>query len=63
MIVLLRVSSPHPFLCLRFYSSKRRPRLHGVGNKIWVDRGVVRLTHSRPPYWRGLELSCYLVLW
>jgi len=42
MVVLLRVSSPHPFLCLPFYSSKGRPRLHGVGNKIWVDRGVVR---------------------
>ena len=42
MVVVLRVSSPHPFLCLPFYSSKGRPRLHGVGDRIGVDRGVVR---------------------
>ena len=26
---------------LPFYSSKRRPRLHSIGNKIRVDRSVV----------------------
>ena len=38
VVVLLRIS----FLCLPFYSSKGRPRLHGVGDRVGVDRGVVR---------------------
>jgi len=42
MLVVLPVSHFHPFLCLPFYSSKGRPRLHGIGNKIGVDMGVVR---------------------
>jgi len=32
----------YPFLCLPFYSSKGRPRLHVVGDRVGVDRGVVR---------------------
>jgi len=33
---------PLPFLYLPFYSSKGSPRLHGVGDRVGVDRGVVR---------------------
>jgi len=35
-------SSSYSFLSLPFYSSKGRPRSHVVGNKIRLDRGVVR---------------------
>ena len=31
----------YSFLSLPFYSSKGRPRLQVVGNKIRLDRGVV----------------------
>jgi len=43
MVVLLGMSRvPYPFLCLPFYSSKGGPRSHGVGDRVVVDRGVVR---------------------
>jgi len=43
MVALLRMSCvPYPFLRLPFYSSKGRLRLHGVGDRVGVDRGMVR---------------------
>ena len=36
--------------------------LHGVGVWVGLDRSMA-LTYSRPPYQRGLEPSCYGVLW
>ena len=51
---------PYPFLCPTFYSSKGRPRLHGVDNKIGVDRGVVR--SPTRGLRTGVASSC-LVIW
>jgi len=42
--VVLRVVSPCPYLFLGvpFYSSKGRPGLQVVGNRIGIDRGMAR---------------------
>ena len=44
------------------YSSKGRPRLQSVGIRISLDRGMA-LAYSRLLYQRGLEPSCFGVLW
>jgi len=53
---------PDVVLNVLFYSSKGRPRLQSVGIRISLDRGIA-LAYSRLPYRRGLESSCYGVLW
>ena len=53
---------PNVVLSVPFYSSKGRPRLQGVGIRISLNRGIAS-AYSRLPYRRGLESSCYGVLW
>jgi len=52
---------PYFSLGAPFYRSRRGTRLHDVGARVGLDRGMARV-NSRLPYWRGLDRSCCSVL-